>query len=171
MSQLFSSDAPLVGVVQAGTCPPPAGSLGEGARWSEGREQTFQPSFSFSPCALTFNLCVPQGVVIAKKVNWVGCQGSEPHFRGFPCSLWVLFHFLTVQATRQNVDRSQEAGESAARAPPGLSLALSCPHWLPAAGPSLGDSDTARWDHWGATWGGGAPQTQASGFSLASLEP
>ncbi|OBS64739.1 hypothetical protein A6R68_06720 [Neotoma lepida] len=38
--------------------------------------------------------------VLAKKVNWVGCLGSEPHFRGFPCSLWVLFHFLTVQASR-----------------------------------------------------------------------
>ncbi|XP_023609771.1 sulfhydryl oxidase 1 [Myotis lucifugus] len=53
-----------------------------------------------------------EGVVIAKKVNWVGCQGSEPHFRGFPCSLWVLFHFLTVQATRQNVDRSQETAKA-----------------------------------------------------------
>lgn len=49
-----------------------------------------------------------EGAVIAKKVNWVGCQGSEPHFRGFPCSLWVLFHFLTVQATRKDVDPSQE---------------------------------------------------------------
>lgn len=53
-----------------------------------------------------------EGVVIAKKVNWVGCQGSEPHFRGFPCSLWVLFHFLTVQATRQSLDRSQEAAKA-----------------------------------------------------------
>ncbi|KAM7054873.1 sulfhydryl oxidase 1 isoform 1-T1 [Molossus nigricans] len=53
-----------------------------------------------------------EGAVIMKKVNWVGCQGSEPHFRGFPCSLWVLFHFLTVQATRQNVDRSQETAKA-----------------------------------------------------------
>uniref|UniRef100_A0A8C0GU09 Sulfhydryl oxidase n=1 Tax=Chelonoidis abingdonii TaxID=106734 RepID=A0A8C0GU09_CHEAB len=30
-------------------------------------------------------------------VTWVGCQGSEPHFRGYPCSLWTLFHLLTVQ--------------------------------------------------------------------------
>ncbi|XP_003925477.2 sulfhydryl oxidase 1 isoform X1 [Saimiri boliviensis] len=50
-----------------------------------------------------------EGDVLAKKVNWIGCQGSEPHFRGFPCSLWVLFHFLTVQAARQPVDHSQEA--------------------------------------------------------------
>ncbi|XP_007935878.1 sulfhydryl oxidase 1 [Orycteropus afer afer] len=49
-----------------------------------------------------------EGAVIAKKVNWVGCQGSEPHFRGFPCSLWILFHFLTVQATRQNLYHSWE---------------------------------------------------------------
>ncbi|KAM8817879.1 sulfhydryl oxidase 1 isoform 2-T2 [Rhynchonycteris naso] len=53
-----------------------------------------------------------EGAVITKKVNWVGCQGSEPHFRGFPCSLWVLFHFLTVQATRQSVDQSQEAAKA-----------------------------------------------------------
>lgn len=53
-----------------------------------------------------------EGAVLAKKVNWVGCQGSEPHFRGFPCSLWVLFHFLTVQAARQDVDHSQETAKA-----------------------------------------------------------
>ncbi|XP_070586586.1 sulfhydryl oxidase 1-like [Erythrolamprus reginae] len=30
--------------------------------------------------------------------HWVGCQGSKPQFRGFPCGLWSLFHHLTVQA-------------------------------------------------------------------------
>ena len=74
--------------------------------------------------------------MIAEKVNWVGCQGSEPHFRGFPCSLWILFHFLTVQATQEGVDHSQERGEwrpghprasahpipSSAGAPAGLNL-------------------------------------------------
>lgn len=55
---------------------------------------------------------VPQGAVIAKKVSWVGCQGSESHLRGFPCSLWLLFHFLTVQATRPELNRSQEPGET-----------------------------------------------------------
>ena len=29
---------------------------------------------------------------------WVGCQGSEPHLRGFPCGLWTTFHMLTVSA-------------------------------------------------------------------------
>uniref|UniRef100_A0A8D1G7N2 Sulfhydryl oxidase n=1 Tax=Sus scrofa TaxID=9823 RepID=A0A8D1G7N2_PIG len=53
-----------------------------------------------------------EGAVIADKVNWVGCQGSEPHFRGFPCSLWILFHFLTVQASRQSVDPSQETAKA-----------------------------------------------------------
>ncbi|XP_034634897.1 sulfhydryl oxidase 1 [Trachemys scripta elegans] len=38
--------------------------------------------------------------VLSNNVTWVGCQGSEPHFRGYPCSLWILFHLLTVQATR-----------------------------------------------------------------------
>nr|XP_056700672.1 sulfhydryl oxidase 1 [Euleptes europaea] len=34
--------------------------------------------------------------------NWVGCQGSRPEFRGYPCSLWTLFHFLTVQEALQS---------------------------------------------------------------------
>ena len=28
--------------------------------------------------------------------EWEGCAGSEPHFRGYPCSLWSLFHTLSV---------------------------------------------------------------------------
>uniref|UniRef100_A0A5F8GCP6 Sulfhydryl oxidase n=1 Tax=Monodelphis domestica TaxID=13616 RepID=A0A5F8GCP6_MONDO len=43
-----------------------------------------------------------EGAVLPKKLTWVGCQGSEPHFRGFPCSLWILFHSLTVQAAQHN---------------------------------------------------------------------
>ncbi|XP_044532993.1 sulfhydryl oxidase 1 [Gracilinanus agilis] len=43
-----------------------------------------------------------EGAVLPKKLTWVGCQGSEPHFRGFPCSLWILFHSLTVQAAQRN---------------------------------------------------------------------
>lgn len=30
--------------------------------------------------------------------HYVGCAGSNPHLRGFSCSLWTLFHFMTVQA-------------------------------------------------------------------------
>ncbi|NP_001090556.1 quiescin Q6 sulfhydryl oxidase 2 precursor [Xenopus laevis] len=36
--------------------------------------------------------------VLSSGVNFVWCQGSQSKFRGFPCSLWTLFHFLTVQA-------------------------------------------------------------------------
>ncbi|CAL1593673.1 unnamed protein product [Knipowitschia caucasica] len=32
------------------------------------------------------------------RVRWVGCQGSQPHLRGYPCAVWTLFHVLTVQA-------------------------------------------------------------------------
>lgn len=30
--------------------------------------------------------------------EYIACHGSEPQFRGYPCSLWTLFHTLTVQA-------------------------------------------------------------------------
>lgn len=30
--------------------------------------------------------------------DYVGCAGSEPHYRGYPCSLWQLFHSMMVNA-------------------------------------------------------------------------
>ncbi|XP_038419362.1 sulfhydryl oxidase 1 isoform X1 [Canis lupus familiaris] len=69
------------------------------------RQQRKKIPYSFFKAALDNR---KEGTMIAKKVHWVGCQGSEPHFRGFPCSLWILFHFLTVQAARHNLDHSQE---------------------------------------------------------------
>ncbi|XP_064467614.1 sulfhydryl oxidase 1-like [Ornithodoros turicata] len=30
--------------------------------------------------------------------EYVGCLGSQPQYRGFPCSLWMLFHTLTVRS-------------------------------------------------------------------------
>ncbi|XP_047448761.1 sulfhydryl oxidase 2 [Mugil cephalus] len=36
-------------------------------------------------------------VFLGAEVRWVGCQGSRAGLRGYPCSLWTLFHVLTVQ--------------------------------------------------------------------------
>ncbi|XP_078381919.1 sulfhydryl oxidase 1-like isoform X2 [Oculina patagonica] len=33
---------------------------------------------------------------LPKQAKWVGCSGSEAQYRGYPCSLWTLFHTLTV---------------------------------------------------------------------------
>ncbi|KAM6170140.1 sulfhydryl oxidase 2 [Rhynchocyon petersi] len=38
------------------------------------------------------------GIFLTDKIKWVGCQGSRPELRGYPCALWKLFHTLTVQA-------------------------------------------------------------------------
>ncbi|XP_059571662.1 sulfhydryl oxidase 2 isoform X3 [Alligator mississippiensis] len=38
------------------------------------------------------------GIFLTNHVQWVGCQGSRPELRGYTCSLWKLFHTLTVQA-------------------------------------------------------------------------
>ncbi|KAG8201687.1 hypothetical protein JTE90_012752 [Oedothorax gibbosus] len=35
---------------------------------------------------------------LPKMREFLACKGSEPRFRGYPCSLWTLFHTLTVQA-------------------------------------------------------------------------
>ncbi|XP_061117106.1 sulfhydryl oxidase 2 [Conger conger] len=41
------------------------------------------------------------GLFLSSQLQWVGCQGSLPGLRGYPCSLWTLFHTLTVQAAQR----------------------------------------------------------------------
>ncbi|KAJ8285644.1 hypothetical protein GJAV_G00029250 [Gymnothorax javanicus] len=41
------------------------------------------------------------GLFLSDRLQWVGCQGSLPGLRGYPCSLWTLFHTLTVQAAHR----------------------------------------------------------------------
>ncbi|XP_038638251.1 LIM/homeobox protein Lhx3 isoform X1 [Scyliorhinus canicula] len=38
------------------------------------------------------------GIFLTNRIEWVGCQGSQPQYRGYPCSLWTLFHTLMVHA-------------------------------------------------------------------------
>ncbi|XP_063988620.1 sulfhydryl oxidase 1-like [Diachasmimorpha longicaudata] len=45
--------------------------------------------------------------------KWVGCQGSQARYRGFPCGLWTLFHTLTVshaEAFESEDPESRSAG-------------------------------------------------------------
>ncbi|XP_026287311.1 sulfhydryl oxidase 2 isoform X2 [Frankliniella occidentalis] len=36
--------------------------------------------------------------VWTERKDFLGCHGSQPNFRGYPCSLWTTFHVLTVDA-------------------------------------------------------------------------
>lgn len=36
--------------------------------------------------------------VFQTKDQWMGCRGSESHFRRYPCGVWTLFHYMTVNA-------------------------------------------------------------------------
>ncbi|XP_048832674.1 sulfhydryl oxidase 1 [Brienomyrus brachyistius] len=49
-----------------------------------------------------------EDAVLPRGESWVGCQGSQPHFRKYPCSLWTLFHVLTVAANSASDSRPQE---------------------------------------------------------------
>ncbi|CAH1966731.1 unnamed protein product [Acanthoscelides obtectus] len=40
----------------------------------------------------------PEKKVFSTSKKWIGCLGSTPEYRGYPCSLWKMFHFLTVNA-------------------------------------------------------------------------
>nr|XP_055023808.1 sulfhydryl oxidase 1 [Misgurnus anguillicaudatus] len=44
------------------------------------------------------NVVQTSDAVLPEGVRWVGCQGSQARYRGYPCSMWTLFHVLTVQA-------------------------------------------------------------------------
>jgi len=37
--------------------------------------------------------------------EWKGCQGSKANLRGYPCSLWSLWHTLTVTFAHKNLNR------------------------------------------------------------------
>ncbi|KAF2898283.1 hypothetical protein ILUMI_07894 [Ignelater luminosus] len=41
--------------------------------------------------------------VFSSPPQWLACRGSSATFRGYPCGLWKMFHFLTVAAAEQNV--------------------------------------------------------------------
>ncbi|KAG7487801.1 hypothetical protein MATL_G00027350 [Megalops atlanticus] len=64
--------------------------------WLLGLEDT-EVSYSSLLSVLENTAEVPNAV-LPEGVRWVACQGSQPHFRGYPCSVWTLFHVLTVQA-------------------------------------------------------------------------
>ncbi|XP_069163551.1 sulfhydryl oxidase 2 isoform X2 [Procambarus clarkii] len=40
--------------------------------------------------------------VLPSHQPWIGCLGSEPRYRGYPCGLWTTFHVLTVNAVLQD---------------------------------------------------------------------
>ncbi|XP_030765654.1 sulfhydryl oxidase 2-like [Sitophilus oryzae] len=35
-------------------------------------------------------------LVFSSPKHWLGCKGSSGQYRGFPCGMWKLFHYLTV---------------------------------------------------------------------------
>ena len=43
-----------------------------------------------------------------KKIVWSKCTGSQPHLRGYPCSLWTLFHTLMVQDCKSHFGRAMD---------------------------------------------------------------
>ncbi|RZC37276.1 Evr1 Alr and/or Thioredoxin domain containing protein [Asbolus verrucosus] len=43
-------------------------------------------------------------LVFSSPQQWLACKGSSPSYRGYPCGLWKLFHYLTVNAADQNIN-------------------------------------------------------------------
>lgn len=40
--------------------------------------------------------------VFSSQQQWLGCMGSSKKYRGYPCGLWKLFHYLTINAAIEN---------------------------------------------------------------------
>ncbi|XP_014246729.1 sulfhydryl oxidase 2-like [Cimex lectularius] len=47
-------------------------------------------------------------VFLPSTERWIGCKGSTVFFRGYPCSLWTMFHTLTVQAYVKGTDEPKD---------------------------------------------------------------
>lgn len=43
-----------------------------------------------------------EGRTVFSTHQWLGCKGSKPGLRGYPCGMWTLFHHLTVQAAEDH---------------------------------------------------------------------
>ena len=43
-------------------------------------------------------------LVFSSPQQWLACRGSSPTLRGYPCGLWKLFHYLTVNSAEQNIN-------------------------------------------------------------------
>ncbi|CAM4718052.1 unnamed protein product [Leuciscus chuanchicus] len=54
------------------------------------------------------NAAKSSDAALPEGVQWVGCQGSQPQYRRYPCAVWQLFHVLTVQAKESGSTDSQE---------------------------------------------------------------
>lgn len=67
------------------------------------------PTLSASSIILCLSvLQASRSAMLPTNVTWVGCQGSERHFRGYPCGLWTLFHLLTVQAAQNGPNKGTD---------------------------------------------------------------
>lgn len=40
--------------------------------------------------------------IFSSPQQWLGCSGSSAKYRGYPCGVWKLFHYLTVNSAEQN---------------------------------------------------------------------
>lgn len=46
--------------------------------------------------------------IFSSQQQWLGCSGSLPKYRGYPCGMWKMFHYLTVNAADQNGDKTDK---------------------------------------------------------------
>ena len=48
----------------------------------------------------------PNSYLPNNQIQYEYCKGSLPHFRGYPCALWLLFHTLTVSHAQSGLEFS-----------------------------------------------------------------
>lgn len=61
---------------------------------------------------------------LPNKIEWIHCQGSDPKYRGYPCSLWSLFHVLTVSQVEMEKSKLQPCNLLSYFPNPKLSLSI-----------------------------------------------
>ncbi|XP_044158326.1 sulfhydryl oxidase 1 [Bufo gargarizans] len=72
--------------------------------WLNNRRAKLVPYKDFADAVNSKNQ--EQNAVLTPHADFIWCQGSKPEFRGFPCSVWTLYHLLTVRAAQLGTEQT-----------------------------------------------------------------
>ncbi|CAB4028752.1 sulfhydryl oxidase 1-like [Paramuricea clavata] len=72
-------------------------------KWLQGIVKDKDRPLRPSALRLFYNMHKADNTSLPENVEWRTCQGSRPQYRGYPCSLWILFHTLTVNCATRGI--------------------------------------------------------------------
>lgn len=72
----------------------------------------FDPVYGVDVTKIINKIDDPKAKMFSSNPQWLACDGSSSKHRGYPCGLWKLFHYMTVNAALSNSDQPKEVLEA-----------------------------------------------------------